>query len=72
MVDLKVAKKFENKEDIKLVLKNNFVYSNIKYKINEDGLIEFFDRRGETIRCEPSFVALISEVTKNEVGDYGG
>lgn len=53
-------KKFE-KKIVRIVLNNNFVYTDIVFTFNDDDLIQFQDRDGENIIVDPNFVRMISE-----------
>jgi hypothetical protein len=67
-MEKEILKKFEGKR-VKLFLKNNFVYSQVVFKITENELLEFQDKYGEVLTIEPSFVngvTVINEVRENE------
>ncbi len=57
-MEKKFLEQFERKT-VKLILKNNFIYSKITFHFNRD-MIEFEDRTGEKIIIDPYFVAMIS------------
>ncbi|MCD4759343.1 hypothetical protein K8R33_00460 [archaeon] len=57
---VEILKKYEGKK-VRLILKNNFVYTNISFRITEDNLIEFQDKYGEILTVEPSYISGISE-----------
>ncbi len=59
-MEMKVLKEHEGKT-VKIILKNNFLYTGIVYEITSDGLIKFEERSGETVTVEAEFIALISE-----------
>ena len=64
-MQIEFLKKFEGKI-VKIVLKNNFNYTSITFKITDEGLIEFIDKTNETITIEPSFISMISELNGGE------
>ena len=68
-MEIRVLKEYESKR-VKIILKNNFVYSGIYFTITSDGLLEFEDRNKEIIRLEPSFVVMIVEI--NDGGRING
>jgi hypothetical protein len=57
---VEILKRYEGKK-VRLILKNNFVYTNVSFRITEDNLIEFQDKYGETVTAEPSYISAISE-----------
>lgn len=63
---LEFLKRYENKS-VRLILRNNFVYSYISFKISEDCLIQFKDKYGEIITIEPSYISVVCEI-KGENG----
>ena len=64
-MEIQFLRKFENQK-VKLILKNNFIYSYIIFKIRDDGLVEFEDRKGDIITLEPEFISLITKVNGEE------
>jgi len=64
-MEVKFLRKYEGKE-VKLVLQNNFIYSYITFRIRDDGLIEFEDRKGNIITIEPRFIALITKINGDD------
>jgi hypothetical protein len=58
-MELQFLKRFENKP-CRIILKNNFVYNKVIFRINSDGLLEFSDRDGDLVFVEPSSVTMIS------------
>ena len=68
-MELAFLRKFEGKR-VRLGLKNNFIYSSVVFKITSEGLVEFKDRRGDTISLEPEFIAMISQIN-NSNSDEG-
>jgi len=65
-----VLRKYEKIKHLKLVLENGFVYTDISFKINEDNLVEFVDRSGDTITIEPYFIMLVSEIKSGEENEF--
>lgn len=59
-MEVETLKKSEGRK-VRIVLKNNFVYSSIVFKITEENLVEFTDKFGEVISIEPSFISMISQ-----------
>ena len=64
-MELNFLKKFEGQK-VKIVLKNNFSYSYVEFRITSQGLLEFRDRNGDIISLEPEFIVMISKIN----GDY--
>jgi len=64
-MEIQTLKKFEGKE-CRLILKNNFVYSYVIFKITDNGLVEFSDKHGEALTIEPSFISGISKIYEEE------
>jgi|TARA_Y100000034_G_C6651293_1_gene285083 hypothetical protein len=64
-MEIQFLKKFEGKI-VKIILKNNFNYTAITFKITGEGLIEFLDKTNEIITIEPSFISMISELNGGE------
>lgn len=63
-MELSFLREFEDKP-VRLVCKNNFSYSKVRYKITSKGLLEFLDRNGDTIHIEPEFVSMVSELKED-------
>jgi hypothetical protein len=58
---LKDLKQFEGKLIKKLILLNNFTYTNIVLKISPEGLISFYDNfKAEDISISAEFIMSIS------------
>ena len=60
-MELQILKKFEGKQ-VRLFLKNNFIYSYVNFEITEDNLLKFIDKHGEELTIEPSFVSCVTEI----------
>jgi len=60
-MQIEILKRFEGKK-VRIILKNNFNYSNIVFEITEDNLIKFSDKYGEVLTVEPSYISAITEV----------
>lgn len=60
-MQIEILKKFEGKK-VRIILKNNFSYSFIVFKITDDGLIQFKDKYGEVLTVEPSYVSAVTEI----------
>jgi hypothetical protein len=65
---IEFLRKFEGR-DVKVILRNNFVYSNIVFSITQEQLIKFKNRNGEVLTIEPSY---ISAITEKGLGDENG
>ena len=60
-MQIEILKKFEGKK-VRIILKNNFSYSFIVFKITGDNLLEFKDKYGEVLTVEPSYVSAVTEI----------
>lgn len=60
-MQLEILKRFEGKE-VRIILKNNFSYSYITFKITQDNLLQFRDRYGEILTVEPAYVSAVTEI----------
>jgi len=63
-MQIEILKKFEGKK-VRIILKNNFSYSFIVFKITEDNLIQFKDKYGEVLTIEPSYVSAVTEINRS-------
>jgi hypothetical protein len=64
---LEILKKFEG-EKVRIILKNNFIYSSIVFKVTDEDLIEFPDKYGEILTVEPSYISVVTKVNRVENG----
>lgn len=60
-MQIEILKKFEGKK-VRIILKNNFSYSFIVFKITRDNLLEFKDKYGEVLTVEPSYISAVTEI----------
>lgn len=60
-MQIEILKKLEGRK-VRIILKNNFAYSYIIFKITKDGLLEFQDKYGELLTVEPDYVSAITEI----------
>lgn len=60
-MQIEILKKFEGKK-VRIILKNNFSYSFIVFKITGDNLLEFKDKYGEVLTVEPSYISAVTEI----------
>ena len=67
-MEIESLRKFENRK-CRISLRNGFIYNHIIFIINDEGLIEFKDRYGELISCEPDFIKMISVIGTERRGD---
>lgn len=64
-MEIQILKKFEG-ETVRVILKNNFIYSYIVFKITEEGLIEFEDKFGEILTIEPNYISAVTKIKRSE------
>lgn len=59
-MERKTLEKFEGKK-VRLILRNNFSYTDIIFYFSVDGLVQFEDRTGQKISLEPDFISMVAE-----------
>lgn len=64
-MELQILKRFEG-ETVRVILKNDFIYSYIVFRITEDNLIEFEDKFGEVLTVEPSYISAVTKIKRGE------
>jgi len=57
-MELQQLKPFIGK-NVKIILKNGFLFKNVYFKITDDGLVTFYDKFSEKLIIDPDFIKVL-------------